>query len=122
MEKKAIDDARVKMAATEAEAERNRINEEKRLMEKIETGGGKFAASWGYIYIYRCIVGDDECVDIATYEQLSLSAALSLFEETKRYISFFFRHYRHYAPTHQFECGDRATSTIRVGGHHRPRG
>jgi len=39
MEKKAIDDARVKMAATEAEAERNRINEEKRLMEKIETGG-----------------------------------------------------------------------------------
>ena len=42
MEKKAIDDARVKLAAAEAELEQHRIKEEKRLLAKIETGGGKF--------------------------------------------------------------------------------
>ena len=41
MEKRAIEDAKVKMAQTEQDAERARLAEEKRLLEKIETGGGK---------------------------------------------------------------------------------
>jgi len=39
MEKRAIEDAKVKMAQTEQDAERARLAEEKRLLEKIETGG-----------------------------------------------------------------------------------
>ena len=41
MEKRAIEDAKVKMAQTEQDAERARLAEEKRLLEKIEIGGGK---------------------------------------------------------------------------------
>ena len=43
MEKRAIETSRQKMAENELEAEKRRLLEEKRLLEKIETGGGKWA-------------------------------------------------------------------------------
>ena len=42
MEKRAIETSRQKMAENELEAEKRRLLEEKRLLEKIETGGGKW--------------------------------------------------------------------------------
>ena len=41
MEKRAVEEAKAKMAATELENEKLRREEEKRLLDKISTGGGE---------------------------------------------------------------------------------
>ena len=58
MEKRAIETSRQKMAENELEAEKRRLLEEKRLLEKIETGGGKWALFCRIFEFFRSDITD----------------------------------------------------------------